>query len=266
MQQVLISTLLTALTGGFCIWLLSRLAGRYCIIDAFWGPGFAVLATVTARMCPPDRWGTAQTVAFTATCLWAARLGIYLANRILRDPHEDRRYAAMAARYGPGFRWSSLVIVFLLQAVIMWFVALPVTIGCAGILPQRSVLILIPGGLLWAIGVFFEAVGDWQLARFRAQPDSAGKVLDSGLWGLTRHPNYFGDFCVWWGLWLMSYSAGAPGWTMISPLAMAFFLLRVSGVTLLEKDIGERRPGYVEYIRRTNAFFPGPPADVSKRD
>jgi steroid 5-alpha reductase family enzyme len=110
---------------------------------------------------------------------------------------------------------------------------------------------------MFAVGLFFETVGDWQLSRFKADPANSGKVMDRGLWGLTRHPNYFGDFCVWWGFYLLALGAGG-WWTIFGPLLISFLLLKVSGVRLLEKDIGQRRPGYAEYIRRTNAFFPGP--------
>ena len=114
------------------------------------------------------------------------------------------------------------------------------------------------GLLLWATGLFFEAVGDWQLARFKADPANRGQVMDRGLWRYTRHPNYFGDFCVWWGFYLLAASAGA-WWSIPGPLLMSLLLLKVSGVSLLEKDIGERRPAYAQYVRRTNAFFPGVP-------
>lgn len=111
--------------------------------------------------------------------------------------------------------------------------------------------------LLFAVGFLFEAVGDWQLSRFKARERSEGQVLDTGLWRYTRHPNYFGEFCIWWAFWLFAAAAGA-WWTVYAPVLMSFLLLRVSGVAMLEKDIGERRPAYAEYIRSTNAFFPGP--------
>jgi hypothetical protein len=114
------------------------------------------------------------------------------------------------------------------------------------------------GVALWFIGFFFEAVGDWQLTQFKRNPANVGKVMDHGLWRYTRHPNYFGDFAIWWGFYLIALAAGA-WWSFIGPLLMTGLLLKVSGVALLEKDIGERRPGYADYIRRTNAFFPGPP-------
>jgi steroid 5-alpha reductase family enzyme len=114
------------------------------------------------------------------------------------------------------------------------------------------------GAAVWLLGMVFEAGGDWQLARFKADPANRGKVLDSGLWRYTRHPNYFGDFCVWWGLFLIAL-AGGGWWSVIGPLVMSGLLLKVSGVVLLEKDIGERRPAYRDYVRRTSAFFPAPP-------
>jgi steroid 5-alpha reductase family enzyme len=112
--------------------------------------------------------------------------------------------------------------------------------------------------VLWCVGLAFESIGDWQLARFSAAPGNVGRVLSTGLWRYTRHPNYFGDFCVWWGFFLLALAGGA-WWSVVGPLVMSVLLLRVSGVTLLEKDIGQRRPEYRDYVLRTNAFFPGPP-------
>jgi len=120
------------------------------------------------------------------------------------------------------------------------------------------------GIVLWCIGLTFEAVGDFQMARFQADPQNAGRVLDRGLWRLTRHPNYFGDFCVWWGLYIIALASGAA-WTIVSPLLMSFLLLKVSGVTLLEKTIIDRRPEYAAYQTRTSSFFPWPPQIVSRR-
>jgi steroid 5-alpha reductase family enzyme len=145
--------------------------------------------------------------------------------------------------------------VFVLQAVLAWIISLPL-FGAAmgsGALGPLDVL----GAALWLVGLVFEAGGDWQLSRFKADPANRGKVMDRGLWRWTRHPNYFGDFCVWWGFYAIALSAGA-WWSVLGPLLMSVLLMRVSGVTLLEQDIGERRPAYADYIRSTNAFFPGP--------
>lgn len=261
MSAVLIWCFAAAICGGICVWLLSLLAGRVCIIDAFWGPGFGWLTAVALLQVPGAARQWPEWLLLVLVLIWGLRLGIHLGARILRAGEEDRRYAAMRRKYAPNFHLKSLGIVFLLQAVIMWFVSLPVLTGIASASGEpsgvRQLVAAGAGVLLWVIGLFFETVGDWQLARFRAIPENSGRVLDSGLWSLTRHPNYFGDFCVWWGLWLVSLSAGAPLWTAVSPLVMAFFLMRVSGVPMLEQDISQRRPGYAEYVRRTNAFFPG---------
>lgn len=256
--ELIVATAAAAAVWALAIWLLSLAVGRYCIVDAFWGPGFAVtgLTAVVVRGWPDVR-GVHQ-LLLGLVLIWAVRLAVHLGLRILRDPHEDRRYAAIRDGHQPGFWWKSLFLVFLLQAVILWFVGLPVVSALGGG-AARSQGAVVGGLLLWLLGLFFESVGDWQLARFRSCPENRGQVLQTGLWRLTRHPNYFGDFCVWWGLWLVAVGCGAPFWTVLSPLAMAFFLMRVSGVPMLERDISLRRPGYAEYVRRTNAFFPGPP-------
>ena len=258
MSTLLINTLGLALSYVVLVWLLSLIIGRVGIIDAFWGPGFVLVAALCHWLTADVNLNDSQTLLLAMVGLWGTRLGIHLSIRVFSDPHEDRRYAAMRSRYEPNWWIKSLGIVFLLQGLILWFVALPVTTSYLA--PDRdSIRWIGPLAIFcWGLGVFFETVGDWQLARFRAVPENKGRVLNSGLWGLTRHPNYFGDFAVWWGLWLFSFASGAPVWTIISPVVMSLFLMKVSGVTLLEKDIVERRPGYVDYVKSTNAFFPGP--------
>jgi steroid 5-alpha reductase family enzyme len=151
---------------------------------------------------------------------------------------------------------KSLYLVFWLQAGLAWVISLPLLGAFASNAPLGWLDFL--GAALWVIGFIFEAGGDWQLARFQKDPANAGKVMDRGLWRLTRHPNYFGEFCIWWGFYCFALAAGA-WWAVAGPLAVSFLLLRVSGVTLLEKDIGKRRPRYADYVLKTNAFFPGPP-------
>jgi steroid 5-alpha reductase family enzyme len=208
--------------------------------------GVYVLSSETA--------GPRQTLVLVLTALWAVRLSGYITWRNHGEA-EDYRYQEIRRNNEPGFRFKSLYIVFILQAFLAWVIALPLAAAISG---QNDLGILDCAGIaLWLTGVFFESVGDWQLARFKKDPENKGKVLDSGLWRLSRHPNYFGNFTLWWGFYLMAASTGA-WWTIVSPLLMSFLLLKVSGVALLEKDIGERRPKYREYIRRTNAFFPGP--------
>jgi steroid 5-alpha reductase family enzyme len=162
----------------------------------------------------------------------------------------------MRAANDPGFWWKSIYLVFGLQAILAWVISLPLLAAMLGQAPLGW--LDAAAASLWVIGLGFEALGDRQLARFKAQPGNAGRVMDRGLWRYTRHPNYFGEACLWWAFFLFALAAGG-WWTLVSPVLMTWLLLRVSGVSLLEQDIGERRPGYREYIECTNAFIPGPP-------
>jgi steroid 5-alpha reductase family enzyme len=162
----------------------------------------------------------------------------------------------MRERHGRRFPLVSLVTVFGLQGLLMWAVSLPVQAGQLGTAPIGWLDAV--GVAIWGVGLFFETVGDFQLARFKADPANRGKVMDGGLWRYTRHPNYFGDFMVWWGIYLVAVAGGA-WWTVVGPLVMTALLVRYSGAGLLEKTITRRRPEYAEYIRRTSGFFPLPP-------
>ncbi|WP_238985412.1 DUF1295 domain-containing protein [Nitrosococcus halophilus] len=187
--------------------------------------------------------------------LWAVRLSGYILWRRWGEP-EDHRYQALRRHHQPHFAFKSLYLVFGLQALLAWIVSLPLLGALASSAPLSGLDFLGMG--LWLLGMFFEVGADYQLARFKAQPENRGRVLDQGLWHYSRHPNYFGEFCLWWGFYLLALSAGA-WWAIASPLLMSVLLLKVSGVTLLEKDISERRPPYRDYIWRTPAFFPRPP-------
>ncbi|ADU38591.1 DUF1295 domain-containing protein [Variovorax paradoxus] len=236
-------------------WLASLVRHDVSLIDRVWsvcivGAGlvyFALLPGHTPR-------GLCMAVLGTA---WAVRLCLYITWRNWGHG-EDRRYQAMRARNQPGFAFKSLYLVFALQAVLAWLVSAPFLPGMAAAQPMG--FIDFAGIVLALFGLFFEAIGDAQMARFKADPANEGKVMDRGFWRYTRHPNYFGEACVWWGLWLIAIGgAGWSGaWTVVSPLLMTWLLLKVSGVRMLEEDIGERRPAYRDYIARTNAFVPGP--------
>ena len=240
------------------VWLISLPLRDVSIIDLVWGLGFVVVAWVT--ISATSSVGPARWLLAILTTVWGLRLSGHLAWRDHGRP-EDKRYARMRERQGRSFPFVSLFTVFLLQGVVMWVVSLPIQIG---ILRSESPLspLHVVGLLLWSVGIVFEAVGDWQLARFKSDPDNEGHVLDAGLWRFTRHPNYFGDFCVWWGLFIIASAGGAPLWTVIGPLVMSVFLMFISGVTLLESDLRDRKPDYRQYVSRTNAFFPGPPRKV----
>lgn len=237
---------------GGLVWGVSLIRGDVSIVDSIWSLFFLLGAVVYAWLADAN---TRVTMVVALVAIWAVRLFSYITWRNWGD-EEDRRYVAMREKRGPSFKWTSLYIVFLLQAAIAWVVSLPLLGAIFGARPF-GVLDLV-GAAIVCVGIWFEAVGDWQLARFKADPANQGKVMDRGLWRYTRHPNYFGNFTLWWGFYVIALSAGA-WWAFPGSLIMSFFLLKVSGVALLEKDIGERRPKYADYIERTNAFFPGPP-------
>jgi steroid 5-alpha reductase family enzyme len=221
------------------------------LVDIFWSLFFLAGAAVYAR----DGLDAHALVVLLLVALWALRLAGYLAWRNW-NAEEDRRYQDIRRRNEPNFALKSLVLVFALQAALAWIVSAPLYVALAGSATTGAPTLA--GAALVLFGIGFEALGDAQLARFKADPANRGQVLDRGLWRYTRHPNYFGEFCVWWGFWALALPAGGA-WTVFAPLLMTFLLLRVSGVKLLEKDIAERRPGYRDYAQRTNAFFPGPP-------
>ena len=244
------------------LWLISLAVRDASIVDIFWGPGFvlvawAVFAWVGAHDLPAGgearRW-----LLVSLVTVWGLRLGGYLAYRNLGKA-EDYRYVAMREKAGDRFWIISLFKVFLLQAFFLWVVSLPVQAGQLPSAPGGLGPLAIIGAAVWAVGLFFEAVGDAQLTRFKADPANKGRVMDRGLWRYTRHPNYFGDFMVWWGIYLVALEGHGTWWSFVGPLLISFLLLRVSGVAMLEKTIGTRRPGYEEYVRRTSAFFPRPP-------
>ena len=234
-------------------WLISLARNDVSIVDSLWSLMFLLVAVVYA--VTSGNSGPRGMLVPVLVAIWALRLSFYITWRNHGQP-EDYRYQEIRANNEPGFRFKSLYIVFVLQALLAWVISLPLAAAITG--ESAIGLLDYVGCALFVIGLFFEAVGDLQLSRFRKDPANAGKVLDKGLWHYTRHPNYFGNFTLWWGFYLVAFSAGA-WWTIVSPLLMTFLLLKVSGVALLEKDISGRRPQYQQYIRRTNAFFPGLP-------
>ena len=261
MDIITLSFVNAGVVGGtmLCVWAISLILRDVSIVDLVWGAGFVFIAWVSFLLTGAP---TAQKwIIVGLTSLWGIRLTGYLAWRNLGKP-EDFRYHEMREKHGTGFSLRSLFTVFGLQGMIMWVVSLPLQAGQCENNQDRIGILAVLGMVLWSVGFLFESVGDWQLARFKADPDNAGQVMDRGLWRYTRHPNYFGDFLVWWGLYCVSFGRGTAWWSVIGPIVMSVFLLRVSGVTLLESSLKTRKKGYESYIRRTHAFFPLPP----KRD
>ncbi len=254
----LLSTLVVVLGVLAALWALSVRLRDASIVDPFWGTGFAIVAAVALALNQPVT--NRGLLLGLLTAVWGLRLSVYLLRRNWGHG-EDRRYQAMRAHQGQRFWWLSLFTVFWLQAAILWFVSLPIQVAVVDREMQPLGWLDALGVTLFVVGFVFESVGDWQLAEFKRDPSNRGRVMDRGLWRYTRHPNYFGDACVWWGLYLIA-TAGGAWWTILSPLAMTVLLLKVSGVSLLEKTITERRPEYAAYQARTNAFVPGPPRGV----
>jgi len=236
------------------VWVGSLVRRDASLVDRFWGLGFVVVALVYWWSAEWPGGGAA--LLFGLVAVWGVRLSGYLTWRNWGHG-EDYRYRAMRAKAPGRFGLTSLATVFLLQAAILWVVSLPLLVALRRSYPVDHPLVAI-GALLWLVGFYFEAVGDWQLTRFRADPGNRGKVLDRGVWRLTRHPNYFGDACLWWGFFGFAAANGA-WWTVIGPVLMNLLLLKVSGVALLERRLVDAKPQYRDYVARTNAFIPWRP-------
>ena len=245
--------------GMAVLWRIAVRIGDVSFIDAVWGGGMGLLALISWLHVNGEAGARASLIAAMAS-IWAARLAWHLYAR-WRVHGEDPRYARMLgkARVEGRYGAAALKLVFAPQALLLFITCLPAQLGilASGGMAPVGVLAQL-GAVLWLIGIAFEAVGDWQLNRFRADPANKGRVLDTGLWRYTRHPNYFGDACVWWGIWLAAAEAGL--WvalvSAIGPVFLTFTLTRWSGKPLLEKDMAARRPGYAEYVRRTSGFIP----------
>jgi steroid 5-alpha reductase family enzyme len=235
------------------LWLVSLLLRDASIVDSFWGTGFVIANwfyfAQTSDGSEPRRWMIAALVT-----IWGLRLSIYILRRNW-GKGEDPRYAKWREETGPAWWWRSLFKVFLLQGILLWVISIPLLAAQISTSPAQLTVLDGLAGLLWAVGFFFEATGDWQLARFKADPANRGKVLSRGVWRYSRHPNYFGEAAMWWGYYLLAAAAGG-WWTVFSPALMTFLLLRVSGVTLLERNLKQAKPQYREYIENTSEFVP----------
>ncbi len=257
-------TLLTLLGGlvavtafmGTCLTIAVQ-RRKLVIVDTAWGLGFVVIATVAAFISlGGDAAGPVPWILFAMVALWGLRLAWHLQTRNARLP-EDPRYVDLIERSSGTFGQIALRKVFAPQGITMWLVATPVMIGVNNTDP--IIWLTVAGVIVWATGLFFEAVGDAQLARFKRVPANSGQLMDQGLWRYTRHPNYFGDACVWWGIWVVAASSWLGVATIIGPIAMTVFLTQVTGKALNEKGMSTSKPGYADYVARTSGFVPLPP-------
>ncbi len=241
------------LAAALATWLVSLIKRDVSIVDSLWGPMIALAGWVYASQIAEP--GPRTTLVLTLASLWALRLSVYITWRN-HGRGEDRRYQAIRARNQPHFEFKSLYLVFGLQALLAWIVAWPLMAGVTGTSAMTWLTFL--GAGLWAFGLAFETLADHQMARFKSDLANRTTIMARGLWAWSRHPNYFGECLLWWGAGLVAVDAGAP-WALVSPVLMTVLLLRVSGVTLLEKDLSAQRPAYRDYMARTSAFIPWPP-------
>ncbi len=250
---------LTILVLMLGTWLLSLALKNASIVDIVWGFGFVCVAWAV-RLRVDEGLAARQNLLVLMTTVWGLRLAGYLFWRN-HGKGEDYRYKAMRKHWGPRFPIISLGTVFGLQGVLMFIVSLPVQLGQTRATPDLGWLAYV-GIAVWLVGLFFEVVGDAQLARFKADAANQGKVMNRGLWKYTRHPNYFGDACVWWGIALVAAETTVGKFGLIGAVVMTILLRRVSGVVLLEKSLSRRKEGYAEYVARTSAFIPRPPKAI----
>ncbi len=253
--DVLIGVAIAIACMMIAVWAISLVMRDASIVDIAWGSGFVLVAWVTYWLS--DGNSTRSLLLTVLTTIWGARLAFYLAKRNLGHG-EDFRYQSMRRKHGDRFAIVSLYTVFGLQGVLMYIVSLPIQLG--QVRPEPSFGILgVLGVLIWGVGIYFEAVGDAQLARFKRNPTNKGRVMDQGLWRYTRHPNYFGDSCVWWGLGLIAAESSLGVYGLIGPVVMTFLLVKVSGAAMLDRAMLKRKPGYENYVATTSGFIPRPP-------
>jgi steroid 5-alpha reductase family enzyme len=241
------------------LWVVSLAMKNTGIVDIFWGFGFVIVTWVTFSLTPSGLEGRRWLLPILVT-VWGSRLSLHLFLRNWRKP-EDFRYRAWRDESPATWWWRSYVKVFLLQGALMWVIAAPLVAALSRGGSQALTLTDLLAIPVWLIGFFFEAVGDWQLRGFKADPANKGRVMNRGLWRYSRHPNYFGDAAQWWAFYLFALAAGG-WWTIFSPLMMTGLLLRVSGVTLLERTLKETKPDYRGYVETTSAFVPWFPRRV----
>lgn len=238
------------------VWVESLIRRDASVVDAFWSLGFVLVALVSCFAA--DGYAGRRLLTTVLVLIWGLRLAAHIGLRNQGKP-EDYRYASMRRRI-KGFPALSLFIVFWLQGILLWIVSLVYQLSHTVDAPAYFTLLDGLGVALWCVGFSFEAVGDYQLKQFKKDPANKGKPLDKGLWAWTRHPNYFGECVIWWGMWCIAASTEYRWWALVSPLLMTFLLLKVSGVRMLDKEFKSRGPEYREYMERVPAFFPRPPS------
>jgi steroid 5-alpha reductase family enzyme len=248
-----LATLMALMTVG---WIISVRIHNVTVVDSLWGLGFVLVALNTYLL--GNGFDGRRILVLSLTIIWGLRLAAHLTWRNWGQ-NEDHRYGQWRKKSGPRFWWISLFKVFWTQAIFLWIISLVLQQALVASQPAHFTVLDVAGAIIWSIGMVFEALGDWQLARFKANPDNRNRVMDQGLWAWSRHPNYFGEFLIWWGFFVISLSTPHGWWTITSPVIVSFVLLKMTGVPLTEAALKKRRPDYAAYVRRTSIFFPRPP-------
>ena len=238
------------------LWILSLIIKDSSIVDIFWGVGFIVITGPTFALS--GGFAGRKLLVLILVVIWGLRLAIHIARRNI-GMGEDKRYQAFRKRGGANYWWISFFQVFALQGILMLLISVPLIASQVSAEATQITLLDVLGSSLWLVGFSFESIGDFQLARFKADPANKGKIMNAGLWRYTRHPNYFGECVLWWGYFIIALSTPIGVWTVMSPLVMTFLLVRVSGVAILERSMANRGPEYKAYLETTSAFIPMPP-------
>lgn len=254
-------TFLTIFSLGFLvmlgymtvIWLISLPMRDASIADIFWGLGFVFL--VWFYFLQTEGFLERKLLLCGLVTFWGLRLSLHILRRNW-GKGEDRRYRNWREQAGGRFWWISFFKVFLFQGLLLWLISAPLLAAQTNPTPEQLTWLDWLGASIWLVGFLFETIGDWQLARFRKNPANAGQVLRSGLWGYSRHPNYFGEAMLWWGYFLIALSTPGGQWTLFSPVLMTWLLVKVSGVTMLERSLLESKPEYLAYVQTTSTFVP----------
>lgn len=258
---ILLSTFLLTAVMVTLMWRIHVALRDASVIDYYWAPGFVVIAAAAAWMSAP--LDTLQTMFVLAIVVWAARLTHYLVRRHRRAKVEDGRYRRFRDKGGPAFWWTSLFSIFLLQAVLLWLIATPILVAITLARGAPDIPIAAVGFAAFGIGLLIEAVADAQLAAHRADPSNGGTVLDTGLWAWSRHPNYFGEVLLWWGLAIVAYGLSGSLWSFLGPAVLTIVVVAVS-IKLTEDHVAASRASFAAYRARTSPFVPWPPAASRK--
>ncbi len=255
----LVVTGAVALTVMVITFAIALLRGKHSVVDVTWGLGFAAVALTTYCLSIGSGDAARRLLVAALTPVWGLRLAAHIAARNWGHG-EDPRYDKLLDRHPGNRKIGAFIHVYLTQGIVLWIVSLPVQVASYESEPLNWISVL--GIAIWFVGFSCESIGDWQLSRFKARRANGapmGQVMDTGLWRYTRHPNYFGDACIWWGIFLLAGGHWVGLLTAFSPLLMNYLLVKKTGKRMLEDQLSQSRPGYQDYIKRTSGFFPLPP-------